>query len=321
MADNIECDGFSIEEIGKITNDRGESLNDVLPLIAEDLAKFNCAYLIVQYTAVGRPKGVYHQPYRTVRVAMNENYSTSSKIAKYKVFGNWGGVIPDLDADEKNAETYNAFDLSAVRTQIQEAGGVKKYNGQIIAIRRNSSTVYPESPFHAVRLYMDAERRVAEVAHRTLASGFVYNKIIEVNSESVGDDQTVIDLIDAIGSMSSSESSSSTLVVANSSASGSPMVAVTDIGTPLGGDMYSAYYEPVSKEICKAASALPIGLIDSSLVNMGNTSGNTIEELRKMYRERLLGYRNLISRSLAKIFGAEESLFLIDDKLNQSENA
>lgn len=324
MAENIECDGFTNQAIGMHKNAHRQTLNEILSLISFDMARFNGAYLLIQYNALGQAVNVYHIPFEYVRIKANEDYKMDSKVRAYKVFNNWEKAS-DLNTDVQDAKEYNAYNPESVLAEIEEAGGIENYAGQLYEISMIKYKGYPLSPFHAVRDEMEIERQNSMFLKRKFSNGFMDCSVIEYQSFDGANDEESSNnqaFEQGLKSMTSAENAASFVTVTRDMfADNTPLIRKIDLSTPIDKDLYKAFTEPLKKDICGAAENLPIGLIDSTMIQAGMSSGgDIIKELRKMYRESLLRYRNKISESLAIIFGSDYATFAIDDKLNQVQD-
>ncbi len=316
MAENIECDGFANDSLGQMTNGHGDSFNEILAKISADLSRFNGFALAVQYTAIGEVANVYHVPFEFVRIVANEDSKKDTTVRQYKVFNNWDKSA-ELEKRGDDATIYAKFDKSAVIEQISEAGGVENYNGQLYYAKFASYKGYPLSPFHAVQAEMYTEASTAKTTQRLLSKGFHENKIIEHLSLPTEEENE--EFGDAIEAMAGDDMAGAFVTIKNPNMM-DRAVFVHEVGTPITGDFYKTLAEPLKRDICMSAANLPLGLIDTAALGVSNVSGNTINELLKMYRNSLLKYRNLVSISLAKIYEVSEATFAIDDKLNQLDN-
>ena len=79
--------------------------------------------------------------------------------------------------------------------------------------------------------------------------------------------------------------------------------------------MYEKYSEPLRKDIAIACYTIPIPLIDSSLINFANASGEVVKEMQKVYRRSLSRVRERISRDLAYIFDVDTAMTNINNNL------
>ncbi len=309
MAENIECDGFANADIAALANAHGDTLDVILRKISADLSKFNGYGLVVQYNALREVIAVYHIPFEYIRISSNEDYANDTRIRSFKVFNNWerGG---DIEKDANTGVVYNAFNPDNVADEIEAAGGIEQYKGQLLYVKNVAYRGYPYSPFHAVQAEMYTEMGTAKVAQQLLSKGFHDNKIVE-HSKFSGDEAHMNEEFgDAIETMAGSDSAASFITFANPFMD-SPMIRIHEFGTPIDANLYNALSEPLKKDICMSANALPLGLIDTAALGVTNVSGNTVLEMRRLYRASLQRYRNMIAGSLARVFDMPIAAFEI----------
>ena len=318
LTENIICEGFKDESFKTLSNGNGLNMDDVLENTANDVARFKGWAWIVQYGLREGgyvPIGVYNVPFEYVRAEKSENYLKDPKIYRWRVFNNWDRTSTKATNSGQNSIVYNTFDLANIVNEINDVGGIENHNGQLLYVNLCTTRPYPISTFHAVRNEMDAENKNGKYVSRTLGRGFHMCSIVSHGEFET--DQEQRDFTETLSEMMGSENAGSVLTVRNNNLDqANKFITVDQLGSPIDKDLYKAYVEPLRKDIAIAAYNIPIPLIDSSLLDFSNTSGEVIKELQKVYRNSLAKVRARISRELSQIFQIDESITEIKNKFD-----
>lgn len=313
-AENIVCEGFAVEEFARMTNDNGQDMNDILEFIGEDIPRFRGYALIVQYGGDYKPKAVYPVPFGYVRAVLNKNYKENSRVNKWLVFDNWDrGMLKDTNS--KTGKIYPTFNPAKFAEECEEYGGIENHPGQLYYSNFSNRVPYPTSPFHAVQPEMAAERGNAVYVENVLSRGFHACSI--VTHGDFESDREQDDFREALTNMMGVEGTGAVLTVRDTAVgiSDKPFIRVEQVGTPIDADLYEKYSEPLRKDIAIACYTIPIPLIDSSLINFANASGEVVKEMQKVYRRSLSRVRERISRDLAYIFDVDTAMTDINNNL------
>lgn len=316
LSEAIECEGFLNETFANFKNAHGDSMDDILNLMAYDVARFRGAALIVQYGGDYKPKAVYPVPFEYVRAGLNKDYLTNPVINKWVVFNNWDNQSSKSTNTAQTAVTYPTFNKETFADECEELGGIENHPGQLLYMNFFTTKPYPLSPFHAVQSEMQAEAMNSTNIERTLTRGFHMCTIVEHGdfTDSLEQDAFVAGISEIMGA----QSAGSAITVRNEGLDGKPFIRVSPLGTPIDADLYKAYNEPLKKDIASQAYNIPLPLVDSSMVSFSNTSGEVIKEMQKVYRRSVTKLRSRISRELAKVFDVSPDICEIYNALEES---
>lgn len=313
--ENIFCEGFENKDFAGRMNDNGDTMNDILEFVAADTPRHRGYAYIVQYGGDMLPRAVYNVPFEYVRAVLNDDYKNNQRVNKWKVFNNWEGE-PIKDTNIRTAKIYPTFNPATFAAECEEYGGIENHPGQLFYANLSNKQPYPTSPFHAVQPEMRAEAGNAVYVENTLSRGFHVCSIVSHGDFEDDDEKNAFR--DAIKDMMGVDGAGSVLTVrdTNVGVSEKPFIRVDNVGTPIDSSLYTAYNEPLRKDIAIACYNVPVPLIDSSLISFSNASGEVIKEMQKIYRRSLSKIRDRISRDLAYIFDLPEEMTRIKDELN-----
>lgn len=319
LSEAIECEGFKDRTFGEIKNAHGDNMDDILNMLAYDVARFRGCAVIVQYGGDYRPKMIYPVPFEYVRAGLNKDYLTNPVIHKYVVFNNWDRQNIKSTVLDKTAVTYPAFNPDNFANEVIEYGGIENHPGQLLYMNFFTTKPYPLSPFHAVQSEMQAEAMNSTYVERTLTRGFHMCSIISHGDFAEQEDQD--NFVKGLKEIMGAQGAGSALLVRDDSTmlpQSRPFIKVDQLGTPIDANLYKAYNEPLKKDIASQAYNIPIPLVDSSLISFSNASGEVVKEMQKVYRRSVTKLRSKLSREIARALDVPTELCEIYNELEES---
>lgn len=319
LSEAIECEGFKNREFGEIKNAHGDNMDDILNMLAYDVARFRGCAVIVQYGGDYRPKMIYPVPFEYVRAGLNKDYLTNPVIHKYVVFNNWDRQNIKSTVLDKTAVTYPAFDPDNFANEVIEYGGIENHPGQLLYMNFFTTKPYPLSPFHAVQSEMQAEAMNSTYVERTLTRGFHMCSIVSHGDFTEQEEQD--NFVNGLKEIMGAQGAGSALLVRDDNLmlpQSRPFIKVDQLGTPIDANLYKAYNEPLKKDIASQAYNIPIPLVDSSLISFSNASGEVVKEMQKVYRRSVTKLRSKLSREIAKAMDLPTEICEIYNELEES---
>jgi hypothetical protein len=171
----IEGNGFKdISFSETVLNSHGETADDLLRLVAEDVSNFYGMAIHVNYNMLGEAVSFSHVPFENCRLCEADD---SGYIGKIAVHPDWTGKLRrNGKTIQVKAETIDYIDIynpnpRIVLAQIEAAGGIGMYKGQILWVGKGKQT-YPVPAHDAVVAYMSAEEGLGNVSNRNVRHGF-----------------------------------------------------------------------------------------------------------------------------------------------------
>ncbi len=319
LSEAIECEGFKNREFGEIKNAHGDNMDDILNMLAYDVARFRGCAVIVQYGGDYRPKMIYPVPFEYVRAGLNKDYLTNPVIHKYVVFNNWDRQNIKSTVLDKMAVTYPAFNPDNFAKEVIEYGGIENHPGQLLYMNFFTTKPYPLSPFHAVQSEMQAEAMNSTYVERTLTRGFHMCSIVSHGDFTEQEEQD--NFVNGLKEIMGAQGAGSALLVRDDNLmlpQSRPFIKVDQLGTPIDANLYKAYNEPLKKDIASQAYNIPIPLVDSSLISFSNASGEVVKEMQKVYRRSVTKLRSKLSREIARALDVPTELCEIYNELEES---
>lgn len=319
LSEAIECEGFKDRQFGEMTNAHGDNMDDILNMLAYDIARFRGCAVIVQYGGDYRPQMIYPVPFEYVRAGLNKDYLTNPVIHKYVVFNNWDRQNIKSTVLDKTAVTYPAFNPDNFANEVDEYGGIENHPGQLLYMNFFTTKPYPLSPFHAVQSEMQAEAMNSTYVERTLTRGFHMCSIISHGEFPEQEDQDTF--VKGIKEVMGAQGAGSAVLVRDENVmlpQSRPFIKVDPLGVPIDANLYKAYCEPLKKDIASQAYNIPVPLVDSSLISFSNASGEVVKEMQKVYRRSVTKLRSKLSREIAKAMDLPTEICEIYNELEES---
>lgn len=319
LSEAIECEGFKDRQFGEMTNAHGDTMDDILNMLAYDIARFRGCAVIVQYGGDYRPRMIYPVPFEYVRAGLNKDYLTNPVIHKYVVFNNWDRQNIKSTVLDKTAVTYPAFNPDNFANEVEEYGGIENHPGQLLYMNLFTTKPYPLSPFHAVQSEMQAEAMNSTYVERTLTRGFHMCSIISHGEFPEQEDQDAF--VKGIKEVMGAQGAGSAVLVRDENVmlpQSRPFIKVDPLGVPIDANLYKAYCEPLKKDIASQAYNIPVPLVDSSLISFSNASGEVVKEMQKVYRRSVTKLRSKLSREIAKAMDLPTEICEIYNELEES---
>lgn len=184
FAEFLYGNGFRDERTAKaIVNNKGQTNNDILLGVCYDFATYFGlgirlnANLLEEYTSMEK------EPFSYVRLMMPEE----DRFVKAKVSDDWADESIYLNKSYMEAEEVCLFDPGRILEQIEEAGGIGEYRGQLLYFTTNGG-FYPVSPFDPAMAQILAQGDLSEFNSNTVKNGFSVSAVFINESESADDE-------------------------------------------------------------------------------------------------------------------------------------
>lgn len=202
----IEGYGFNSEQLsGTIINRHDRTADDLLHDIAADLARYGGFALQVNYNVLCQISEINFVPFENCRLG-EEN--EKGRVSKILVHPDWtqkktrNGQL--LRVDEEHVEKINIFnpDPAVVEREIEEAGGIDFYKGQIAWCSMDGAQTYPTPIYDSVVTDISTDEGLGNVKYRNVRNNFlvacmlIYKKGIpryDENGDEVEDGSMISD--------------------------------------------------------------------------------------------------------------------------------
>lgn len=189
----IEGDGLRNTEFSEfICNRRGDTIDDLYRLIAQDMALYHGFALHVNYNMMCEIVEVNHIPFQQCRL---EEETADGKVVYINVHPDWAGKKTRkgvaIKVDKKNVKKIYCFNprKEVVLSQIVKSGGIERYRGQILWFSMDGKFVYPVPIYDKVVTNLSIDEGLDNVKYRNVRNNFlVAGMVVHKKGQSVGVD-------------------------------------------------------------------------------------------------------------------------------------
>ena len=322
MANFIAGEGFTDDGIGDIVvgidnNFNKITLNRLRYMIASSLAMYNGIYLHCNKNILNETANVQVVPFKNCRLAVPDLYGYSGKVA----VANWS----KRNLNKSNVKWYNNFSLNddVTKAEIDNAGGLNQWSGQIYHYFSDDNYIYPLSIFDTVEFEMNTEQLVQIYKNREIANGFNSKTVVYV--PRANSDEEFLQMQDDIHSFMGADGAKELVVECDYDADANLITngyKFEKLDSNIDPDMFSEQYQKsLTNNIRKACNGMPAVLIDYDNEGMGQVSGESLAQAYKFYNAMTADYRQSLVDVLSTVFaktsikGLEGADFSINPKI------
>ena len=181
-ADFIEGNGFREERFSEyVVNRRGDTADDIHTLICRDVALYDGIALHINYNVNGDIVELQHIPFENCRLLEED---ANGYIAKIAVHPDWSGKRTrkgkPILVKKENIDYIDVFNpqKEVVLSQIECAGGIEYYKGQVLWLSGSGRNTYPIPRADRVATEMSTDEGLANVKYRNVRCNFLPSGMI-----------------------------------------------------------------------------------------------------------------------------------------------
>lgn len=171
----IEGYGFKDEAVAAMeVNRQGQTMDDLLSLVSEDVARFGGIALHVGYNVFGEVSEVHHVPFEQCRLSETDDDGYVSTILMHP---DWTGEKTKNGVrqvlTESNIERFPVFNPLAAVTQMERAGGAAQWGGQILWMSLSGGMIYPTPIYDACVTEISTDEGLGNIKYRNVRNNFM----------------------------------------------------------------------------------------------------------------------------------------------------
>lgn len=173
----VEGFGFQNESLSEfVVNRSGDTLDDLLEQVADDLTRFGGLALHVNYNVLGQVTEVNHMPFEQCRLEEPDDAGIVAHIlhhVDWKGDETKGGKKQQLT--EKFITRFDVFnpDPDIVISQIERSGGIDSYRGQVLWLSMDGKFVYPTPLYDSAVTEISTDEGLGNVKYRNVRNNFL----------------------------------------------------------------------------------------------------------------------------------------------------
>ena len=173
----IEGGGFADKFFGDfVCNRKGETVADILHLIAVDMALYHGFALHVNYNLMGKIVEVQHVHFENCRLEEEDDLGNVSYI---NLHPDWTGRKTRngnrIDVSSDNVVKAYVFNPipGVVLDQVMDCGGIRKYRGQVLWYSMDGRYVYPKPKYDKIVTSLSTDDGIDNVKYRNVRNNFL----------------------------------------------------------------------------------------------------------------------------------------------------
>lgn len=177
FANFIEGNGFREVSFSEtVVNRRGDTADDIHALICTDVSDLDGLALHVNYNILGEIVEINYVPFENCRLYEEDE---NGYVAKIAIHPDWTGKKTrsgkPLRVDKAHVDFIDVFNPreDVVLAQIEAAGGIENYKGQILWISGAGRNIYPRSRADRVVTEMSTDEGLSNVKYRNVRNNFL----------------------------------------------------------------------------------------------------------------------------------------------------
>ena len=182
LTDFIEGNGFREVAFSEyVVNRKGDTADDIHALVCRDVADFNGLALHVNYNVYGQIVELHHIPFENCRLVEEDD---NGYVAKIAVHPDWTGKKTRngkaILVKKGNIDYIDVFNprKEVVLAQIEAAGGIEYYKGQVLWVSMAGKQAYPIGKADRVITEMSTDEGLSNVKYRNVRNNFFPGSIV-----------------------------------------------------------------------------------------------------------------------------------------------
>jgi len=184
-------------------NRYGETTDDILTAVAQDLANYGGFALHVNYDLNCKVCEVQNVPFESCRLQEDDD---SGYIAHIVTHPDWMGRTTRngkiLRVSKDTITSFDRFnpDLNIVRAQINACGGIDHYKGQILWVSTAGRDRYPLPKYDRVLTDLSTDEGLSNIKFRNARCNFLSSAfVISKTSQAMNEDEAARQAVEARG--------------------------------------------------------------------------------------------------------------------------
>ena len=173
----IEGNGLNDLEFSEyVCNRAGETVDDIYRLIAQDMALYHGFALHINYNMACKIVELQHIPFQDCRL---EEETEDGQVIHIKVHPDWSGCKTrkgkKITVDKLNVKEFFVFNPipEVVLSQIDAAGGIESYTGQVLWYSFDGKYKYPKPIYDKVVTNLSTDEGLDNVKYRNTRNNFL----------------------------------------------------------------------------------------------------------------------------------------------------
>lgn len=319
--------GGGFEGDDEIINSNGLTLKDLVSVCSDDQSLFGAFAIHCNYNLKGEVSGITPMRISDLRLSEFDELNYAHKVGYHYNFGHNSEIKKNVSEtpNRGNIKWFNKFNPDYVIPQIEEAGGLPNYLGQILYFSSEGASSYPIPPLQAPINYVLSDIENSILVRKETSTGFINSYILKTSLNS--EDNILRGIEQSIEEAQGARGTGKVITISGMSPEDLKSTLLEEIGSGRDNAISSAKmaYE-LDKEVIINAYLIPPAL--AGIDGKSGFSGNDLEEAYKIFNAITKGGRNTIEAEINKILDRSvfkarnikiKELSLIDDVVEDED--
>ena len=286
------------DEIGNtIVNKEGHTLNQILRISSKEYAKHGNCYIHFGYNADLKINSIKVLPTAYMRVGKSDDLGYSGKLVEYT---NWNSTSNRII--KKKFKVYDRFNPNkkVLETQIEAAGSIMKYKGQVLHLKGDTNDVYGISDLNTVLYEALLEANSQKFRANNSENGFLSTKLMVVKPFEKEEERNQFK--SSLKTMQGADNTGKILLMESSSPTDAltEQIRLEDLTSEYNDRLFEYSDNIAEKNICKAFN-IPTFLVNGSDSGIFGNSGELVRQGRAMLFESQSESRDMIEEAFRRV--------------------
>lgn len=291
--------GGSFGELGAIVvNNEGQTLNQVTRIASKEYAKHGNCYIHIGYNGDLKINSIKVLPTTMMRVGKSDDLGYSGKIVEFE---NWDSSSHRIV--KKKFKVYDRFNSnkSVLTAQIEAAGSILKYKGQVLHLKGDTNDVYGISDLNTVLYEALLEGNSQKFRANNSENGFLSTKLMVVRPFEKDEERMAFKR--SLKQLQGADNTGKILLMESTNANDdlNAQIKLEDLTSEYNDSLFEYSDKIAEKNICKAFN-IPTFLVNGSESGIFGNSGELVRQGRMMLFESQAETRDMFEENLRKIF-------------------
>lgn len=307
IGDGFQDEALNKVEVGRDRYERPITAYKLLRQIAHSISYYAGFYVRAQFDANINVTKLVHEDFRYCRFGKKDTQDYSGDIV---VYNNWDRSKFRSKSTKINPKDFLRVHVwnmneSVIKSQVDKAGGIKKYNGQMFFAFEDEYYLYPLSPIDPVYYDADTENQISKFKNGELRRGFFLKYIIHhTKFDTIKDAE---DFAEKLSGFTGGGHQITNWVLEGSfdekgNLKEGENIKIEKLEQNINDKLFETYEKSVINNIRKAYNAIPQILVDYEDSKLGTTSGAALFQASAFYNQMTKELRRFISESFVEMF-------------------
>lgn len=172
----IEGRGFKDAKFYEtVVNSAGQQCDELLRLVTKDISDYSGLSLHFNYNVLGEITDINFVPFENCRLSIEDDNGYIGKIAVHPDWGKLKRKTRSKGITKKTVDYIDVFNpkKEVILAQIEKAGGIEHYKGQILWFSFDGTFIYPKPIYDSTCTDISTDSGLSNVLYRNVRYNFL----------------------------------------------------------------------------------------------------------------------------------------------------